>query len=331
MVVQGGLLASAIRRRGETGAARKGAQDSTQWEGNIGPVLSFLIAKLIAYTIFGFLLGWLGSLVQLSLPVKVAIQFAIGLFMIGTALDILNVHPIFRYFVIQPPPVLARFLRKQSKNADIFTPALLGFFTVFIPCGTTQAMMALAIASGVPVVGSLILFSFILGTSPLFFALGYFASTMQKLFEQKLVKVVAVVILLLAFWDIDGAIALTGSPYTADKLASSFYCTVTLCDSSAVFKNLAYQRISQDQTIIIEPNGYSPNMVAVRSGQPVTLHLYNNGSMGCTQAFTIPALGIQKVIPVGANDTVQFVAPPKKEEIAFMCNMGMYRGTIKVI
>ncbi len=140
----------------------------------------FLVAKLIAYVILGLLLGWFGSLFQLSLQVRVIMQFAVAFFMIGTALNLLNVHPIFRYFALQPPKFLTRLVRKQSKSQDLFAPALLGAFTVFIPCGTTQAMMALAIASGSAFAGAAILFAFILGTSPVFFLLGYLQSRQMR-------------------------------------------------------------------------------------------------------------------------------------------------------
>lgn len=63
------------------------------------------------------------------------------IFMVGTALNMLNVHPIFRYFIIPPPRFITRKIRNQSKSQDVFAPALLGAFTVFIPCGATQAMM----------------------------------------------------------------------------------------------------------------------------------------------------------------------------------------------
>ena len=118
------------------------------------------------------LLGWLGSLFTLSLSAMGIITIVVGVFMIGTALNMLNVHPIFRYFVIQPPRFLTRFVRKQSKSSDLFAPAIVGSLTVFIPCGTTQAMMALAIASANPWLGTLIMFSFVLGTSPVFLLSG---------------------------------------------------------------------------------------------------------------------------------------------------------------
>lgn len=116
-----------------------------------------LTTRLIAYTVLGILLGSLGSIVQLSLTTRVALQSVAALFMIGTALNLLNVHPIFRYFIIQPPKFLTRMVKSQSRNnsalpagRQVFGPAIVGAMTVLIPCGATQAMMAYAITQGSP-------------------------------------------------------------------------------------------------------------------------------------------------------------------------------------
>ena len=99
-------------------------------------------------------------------------MIAIGIFMIGNALRMLNVHPIFRYFVIEPPGSLNSIHPAESPKIemDFFTPAVLGALTVFIPCGVTQAMMAVALATGSAVEGAAIMFAFTLGTTPVFFA-----------------------------------------------------------------------------------------------------------------------------------------------------------------
>ena len=177
---------------------------------NAMPIFAFLVAKLVAYTMLGFLLGWLGTVMQLSLTTKVFLQFAVVVFMLGTALNILEVHPIFRYFVIQPPKFLTRLVRRQSKSTDLFAPIFLGAFTVFIPCGTTQAMMALAVASANPLLGATILFVFILGTSPLFFILGYSASKLGERLQNQFMQFAAVALILLAAYNFYGALSLTG-------------------------------------------------------------------------------------------------------------------------
>jgi sulfite exporter TauE/SafE len=277
-----------------------------------------LTTKLIAYTALGFLLGWFGSLFQLSLPMQFLMQVLVAFFMIGTALNLLNVHPIFRYFAIQPPRFLTRLVRKQSKSKDLFAPALLGLFTIFIPCGTTQVMMALAIASGNPLFGAAILFSFIIGTVPLFFLLGYFTTKLSEVHHGRFMKFAALAILILALFNLNNALGLAGVGISFNNAGAK----------SSINQNTP---ASTEATINIGPNGYTPNLVSLKSNSVVTLNVVNKGSYNCASSFTIPSLGIQKVVSVGQTAQFQFTTPEKPTQIAFMCGMGMYRGAINVI
>lgn len=326
LAVQGGLLASTIAQREE-----EKLKDKMQSMSNALaalPITSFLLAKLAAYTILGFLLGWFGSIFQLSITAQIIMQVAVGIFMLGTALNILEVHPIFRYFVIQPPRFLTGLIRNQARSQSIFAPALLGAFTVFIPCGTTQAMMALAIASGNPLLGAAVMFVFTLGTSPVFFTLGFLATKLGDALRLQFMKFAAYAIILLALFNLNNTLALSGSTFTFDKALTGFWCTISFCPNSTV---LASNIVSNDVAINIEGLGYTPNNFSVKSGSNVTLRLKNIDGYGCTQAFTIPALGIQKIVPIGASDTVSFTAPSKPTQLAFSCSMGMYRGVINVL
>lgn len=173
LAVQGGLLATAVAQREEL-QIRDRLQREAALRHNAAPILWFLGAKLVAYTALGALLGGLGSLVQPNATAQGAIQLAVALFMVVTALHLLNVHPIFRFVVIQPPRFITRRIRNRAKSNDAFAPAILGAATVFLPCGVTQAMELLAIQSGSPALGAAIMFAFVLGSSPIFFLLGYF-------------------------------------------------------------------------------------------------------------------------------------------------------------
>lgn len=322
MAVQGGLLAATIAQSEE-----ERLKENVK-KGSAIPIISFLVAKLAAYTVFGFILGWFGSLFDLSLTVRVVLQFAVAIFMIGTALNILNVHPIFRYFVLQPPKFITRIVRNESKSKNMFAPAILGAFTVFIPCGTTQAMMALSIASGTPILGATIMFVYTLGTSPVFFTLGYLATRLGETLQQKFMKAAAYAIILLAVFNLNNALALTGSSFNIFDIPKTVWCTVSFCDTSLVLASNAAG--TEDLTITIQPSGYSPSNLVVKAGSQVSLRLVNNGGGGCTQAFTIPSLGIQKIVPIGSSNTITFTAPETPQELTFMCSMGMYRGKIIV-
>lgn len=330
LAVQGGLLAATIAQREE-----EKLEEKTKNTGNALPILFFLLAKLAAYTLLGLLLGWFGSVFQLSLTAKLIMQIAVVIFMFGTAGNLLNLHPIFRYFVIQPPKFLTKLIRNQSKSNDFFAPALLGAFTVFIPCGTTQAMMALAIASGNPLLGAAIMFAFTVGTSPVFFLLGYFATKLSETLHQKFMKVAAYSILALAVFNLNSAVALTGSNFTLENLWQGFYCTISFCDPAQARASgnggSVAGATTNRATISFEETGYNPNIITVKAGSTVTLDLVNKNGRGCIQAFTIPKLNIQKTVPVGGSDSITFTAPTQKGELAFMCSMGMIRGKIQVI
>lgn len=324
LAVQGGLLAATLAQR-EQDRLKEGLEKG----GNALPIIFFLTSKIVAYTILGFLLGWFGSFFKLSITFQIILQTTIAIFMIGTALNMLNIHPLFRYFVIQPPSFLIRLLRNQSKSQDFFAPALLGAFTIFIPCGTTQAMMALAIGSGNSIYGALIMFIFTLGTSPLFFTLGYLASKLGSVFETKFVKIAATAIILLAVFNFNSAVALSGSKLTLENIAREIYCTAfAFCKTNDV---AAAGNTVSEATINFERDSYNPDYIKVKAGSQVTLKLVNKSGYGCIQAFTIPQLNYQKVIPPGESDTIEFTAPSKPQDIAFMCGMGMFRGVIKVI
>ena len=127
LAVQGGLLASVIAAREEdaTSNIKKHALYGTA---------VFLGFKFLSYTILGFILGAFGGALNISGGVQSFMQLFAGIYMIVVALNLLNIHPIFRYAIIQPPRFLTRLVKNQSKSKDIFAPALLGAMTIFIPC-----------------------------------------------------------------------------------------------------------------------------------------------------------------------------------------------------
>ncbi|MEK7186273.1 MAG: sulfite exporter TauE/SafE family protein, partial [Patescibacteria group bacterium] len=260
LAVQGGLLAATLAQGEE-----EKLKDKMNKSGNALPIASFLLAKLVAYTILGFLLGSLGSAFQLSLTAKVVMQFAVAIFMIGTALNLLNVHPIFRYFVISPPRFLTKLVRKQSKQSSLFAPVLLGAFTVFIPCGTTQAMMALSIGSASPFMGAAILAAFVLGTSPLFFVLGYFATKLGDALHQRFIRIAAFALILLAIFNANNALALTGGNFTLENIWQGMFKSTSAQNSE--------NQMATEATINIGQAGYSPSNLSIKAGALITLHL----------------------------------------------------------
>ena len=325
MAVQGGLLTATLAQREE-----ERLHDKSLRQNNFFPILAFLIAKLFAYTLLGFFLGYLGSFFHLSITTQVILHIAIGIFMIGTALNILKVHPVFRYFVIQPPRFLLRLVKNQTRSKDIFAPALVGAFTIFIPCGTTQAMMALALGTGNPFYSALILFSFVLGTAPLFFLLGLLATKLNSLFESVFMKIAAFAIIILAVFNLNNAVSLSGSKFTLQYFWRDFACTaLSVCQNQVLA--IAESQPAKEATIYFSSDGYSPNTITVPKSSQVRINLVNQKAGGCIQAFTIPNLNVQKIVRKGTSDYLVFNTPDTPQDIRFTCSMGMYEGIIHVI
>lgn len=347
MAVQGGLLAATIAQREEIIMQGK-AKDT----GNALPIVAFIGAKLVAYLLLGALLGLVGSTLSLSPTFQAFLNLFAGLFMLATAFNLLNLHPIFRYAIIQPPRSAMRLLRRYSKNEALFSPILLGFLTIFIPCGTTVAMEALAISSGSPLMGSLIMGAFVLGTSPLFFVLGYFATRLGAALHARFLKVAALAIIVLAVISINGALNLLDAPVTlntigaaifngndnpdqnpltlpAPALASSSNASTAGTASGAGPTNIGGQE-RQDIKINVLNAAYQPNNIQVKSGLPIRLTLVTNKTVGCTRSIFFRSLNIQKVLPV-TGQTVIDIPAQKPGALRYVCGMGMYTGTISII
>ena len=219
LAMQGGLIASTLAHQAEQDLlARYGAANAKFRPHIAQPILLFLLAKLVAYTILGSLLGALGSVLQLTPWMSAILYLAIGIFMLGNGLRMLNVHPIFRYFVIEPPSFLTRFIRRRSKNGtSLVTPLFMGTLTIFLPCGVTQAAMAAALGTGSAMQGAALMFAFVLGTFPLFFSVSYFATRIGATMEKYFTRIIAVTMLLLALVSVDFALNLLGSPISFSR------------------------------------------------------------------------------------------------------------------
>ncbi len=308
LAVQGGLLASVIAvRKEETSAKSSG--------GFFLATGAFLVTKLIAYVALGFILGWFGGLINISSSVQITMQLAAGIYMLAVAGNLLNLHPLFRYAIIQPPRFLTRLVRNQSRSKDIFAPALLGAMTVFIPCGTTLAIEALVISGANPWVGATIMGVFVMGTIPLFFGIGFITSLLGETFRAKFFKLAALAVIYLGVTSISGALIALGVPLSLSSSPNKLYSESPTTQSAEIF---------------ITSSGYSPSYLRVKKDLPVTLKLVSRDAYSCALAFRIPSLGISRDLGANETQTITFT-PTKAGKIPFSCSMGMYRGVIEVL
>jgi sulfite exporter TauE/SafE len=334
LAVQGGLLASSLAHQIEQDYVEQSAHQK-KGKGKVAvqprsssalPILLFLIAKLVAYTLLGALLGWLGSYLTLSPITRAVLMIAIGVFMIGNALRMFNVHPIFRYFSVEPPKFITRYIRRTAKGTDTFTPVFLGALTVFIPCGVTQAMMATALGTGSVAMGAALMFAFILGTSPVFFVIAYLTTELGARLEKFFMRFVAVVVLILGFVTLNGGLNVLGSPLSFQNLTRNLIPSKS--DSVPLADSPQTTASKGEISLAVNNNGYFPRSLSAPADTAVTLSLVTDRTYSCARDFVIPALNIYQLLPDTGTMQVSIPAQPKGTTIFFTCSMGMYTGQI---
>jgi sulfite exporter TauE/SafE len=334
LAIQGGLLASSLAHQIEqdyleqTAQKKKGRGKKVQPQPRSStafPILLFLLAKLIAYTLLGALLGLLGSYLTLSPMMRAVLMILIGVFMLGNALRMFNVHPIFRYFSIEPPKFITRYIRRTAKGTDTFTPLFLGALTVFIPCGVTQAIMAAALGTGSVTMGAALMFAFTLGTSPVFFVVAYLTTELGSRLEKFFMRFVAAVVLVLGLVTVNSGLNLMGSPLAFANLTRGLFPSVS--DSTTASSSRA-NIPAGDLVLYVENGGYFPRNLKAAANKALTLSLVTDQTYSCARDFVIPALDYYELLPDTGTVQVSIPAQIKGTRLFFTCSMGMYTGQI---
>lgn len=330
LAMQGGLLTSVIANQKDEemeGSRRKhklSQIDALDWM----PAGMFLLAKLVAHTLLGFLLGALGSVMSLSLNARLIFQVFTALFMLATAMNLLEVHPIFRYVLIQPPKFARKWIKNTTKSKAMFAPGVLGGMTIFVPCGVTQAMEVLAISSGSPLAGALVMFFFVLGTSPLMGVIGVAMAKLSESWSKWFLKIAAVGLIFMSLYSINGVLTVLDVPYTWQNVVSVIKASGgnSVNSGSMAVRDGKVQKVS----INVLSNGYSPNKFTVKAGIPVEITLKSNGVYTCALSFSMRQFGISEYLDPIDEKIIRFT-PEKPGNYTYACSMGMYTGVMKVV
>ena len=335
LAVQGGLLASSLAHQIEkdymeqVGQARKQRGKKNQpvpRSGAAVPILLFLSSKTVVYTLLGALLGLVGSYLTLSPATRAILMILIGVFMLGNALRMFNVHPIFRYFSIEPPKFITRYIRRTAKGTDTATPLFLGALTVFIPCGVTQAMMAAALGTGSMAMGAALMFAFTLGTSPVFFIVAYLTTELGARLEKFFMRFVAAVVLILGLVTVNSGLNILGSPLSFQNMTRGLFPSNG--GSEPVVASSSPVAAEGELVLYVQNEGYFPQTLSAPAGKNFRLNLVTDQTYSCSRDFLIPALDFYQLLPDTGTVQVDIPAQEKGSTLFFTCSMGMYTGQI---
>lgn len=339
--VQGGLLATSVAQRRPAAvpapAARKGRRQPPapppprpSLTTDATPVAGFLVGKLAAHVALGALLGAIGAAAQPGFRTRAALLIAAGALMVAFGLSLLGVLPRLQ---VTPPAAVGRWVRARAKATGWWGPGALGLATILLPCGVTLSMELLAATSGSPAEGAAIMGAFVLGTVPLFAVLGYALRRSTRLFHGRLAKATAVLVIASGLVSVNSGLVLTGSTVTAGRAWRALTAREPAADDAgglfAAPDATTLPDGRQAVDITVRDSSYQPNRINARAGVPTVLRLRTDKTRGCTRAFVIPSLDVEKVLPE-TGETVIDVGVLAAGTLEYTCSMGMYGGTIEV-
>lgn len=311
LAVTGGLLVALAAKHNEL------HQAETPWR-KFRPLLHFNIGRLVSYFVLGGLVGVLGQSITLSTRMSGYMSIIVAFIMLYLALSILEIIPKGS-FPIRPPKKFSRWIANLSESDHPAAPFALGAFTFFLPCGFTQSLQLAALASGSFLTGALTMFIFALGTLPSLLGISAISSMARGSFSRIFLRFSGALVLLLALFNLNSGFALTGIDL------SSAFARGNQQAGAAPTVNGNVQEISMKVT----RNGYEPNNLTIKAGVLVRWKIDGTGAAGCTSIMTIPTLNVSQALRKGEN-IIEFTAT-NKGQLAFMCSMGMVRGSFTVI
>ncbi|MCU0505201.1 MAG: sulfite exporter TauE/SafE family protein [Chloroflexi bacterium] len=285
------------------------------------PTVMFVCGRIIGFSVFGALLGAVGSLFVLPTTVVAALMIAVALLMtlIGTRLT--GLSPRLAAWSPTLPAGLARGLGMDAGSVSAYSDgraAVLGGLTFFLPCGFTQAVQVYALSTGSPVMAGAIMAVFAIGTAPGLLALGGLPALLPARVRPGLLRVVGVVVLGFAIVNLSAGLRLAGvSPSILGAPAP------TVAGSAATDDGV--QVLRTRQTL----EGYLPQDVAITAGVPTRWVIDSEDPQTCAVFLRVPSLGIAVTLKKGENVIDLPALEPGR--IDYMCSMGMYGGTLTVL
>lgn len=283
--------------------------------GAVKPNLFFHFGRLGGFFVLGGLLGAIGGGINISGNFIAIYTIIIAIVLAILGLNILGLFPDIASLGMRMPRFFSAPWGKLKQSQNPAAPFLLGVMTFFLPCGFTQSMQILAVASGSFMRGGLGMFFFALGTVPSLLTLGVTTSWSKGKNAAIFQKVAGMLIVLFAFYTFNSGLALIGaSGNIFDKQDSQ----------KEQIKNTETDVAEQVVEMHVTNAGFSPSVLHLKKGVPVRWVIKGDSVTSCTNKIIVPSLKISQSITSGDN-VVNFT-PDKVGEIPFSCWMGMVRG-----
>ena len=281
--------------------------------------LSFQAGRIVGFALLGAVLGLVGGRLVLTGTAIGTMTLFASIVMAFLGLRILGFLPSFaeiraRLFGSKStaPTRTERAIDALAMKGNFAARALVGALTFFLPCGFTQGMQAIALASGNAATGAALLGFFALGTAPVLFGAGFASGVTTGGKYVFLKKAVGIIVLGFAVMTAANAVPLLsfgseklyeGAAEPAPPAATDFF----------------------EASMSVTARGFEPAVIRVPKGTKIRWTVKGVAVSGCTNAIIIPALKVRFPVAQGKNAVVEF-DPGNRKELPFSCWMGMVRG-----
>lgn len=321
MALIGGLVLSVASKYAENHPTQTPLQ-------KFKPHLFFNAGRILSFIVLGGVIGAIGSAFALKGTLLGFLTIVVGIVMLVLGLQLTELFPRITKGLTLPSG-LAKKLGIQNRKEREYSNKnafMMGAVTFFLPCGFTQAMQLLAVSTGSPVQGAIIMGAFAIGTAPGLLSLGGLTSVVKGAFARRFFRIVGVVVVAMALLNFSNGLNLTGFKLSSlasliPKPSPAIVAEKPASTEGAVVLNTTYKL----RTDIV------PSTFTAKVGQPTTLvvDVQDNGS-GCMSTIMI----------IGLDDTPQYLRKGKKLQLTFTadkpgkytiaCAMGIPRGSITV-
>lgn len=316
LAVVGGLLLSVSAKWTEVHASE------SAWD-KFRPLFLFNMGRLGGYFVLGGVAGVLGTSLAISPYSTGILTVFISIVMAMLGLNILHILPK-KYCRIPLPRSLSERIKRLSTSNNPFAAITLGAMTFFLPCGFTQSMQLLALASGSFLAGGMIMFVFALGTLPALLGISIVSSLVEGRGARWFLQFSGAVVLLLGILNLQNGLFLMGyDPLKAFGPASP---TAEAAEDPYVTVDDQGRQI---MSMYVTSGGYSPSNFTIRPGLETWVYaIANDGVSGCASFLVDPTHNLQVAVRQGGNWLGPITNPNR--DFLLTCSMGMFRANVRV-
>jgi sulfite exporter TauE/SafE/copper chaperone CopZ len=296
------------------------------------PHLMFNLGRVLGYGLFGFILGLLGNYFTLSPVFTAALVILVSFVMATTGLQMLGVKALSGIQFSLPKSLTSR-LSDEANFSGRFGPLIMGALTFFLPCGFTITAQALALNSGNPISGALIMSFFAIGTIPGLLSIGFSSVKFggHPATSKQFSTIAGILVLLFSAYNVNSQMAVLGYPGLENILPGVLASTTSKKD---VVNNASLPPIVNGVQILkmeASARGYFPANLTVRAGVPVRWEITDTGTSGCTNAIISRALFTGQIDLTPGQTSIKEFTISEPGNYRFSCWMGMVTGTIQAV